>query len=114
MARRAGVDGAMAEHARGLGDPVGADVRIVAFAGSLRRRSYNRALIRAAQELAPQGMTIEPIEIGELPFYNADVEAEGTPPSVAEFKRSLHEADGVLIGDAGVQQWDSGRAHECD
>ena len=41
--------------------------RIVAFAGSLRRGSFNRALIRAAQELAPEGMTIETIEIGELP-----------------------------------------------
>lgn len=71
--------------------------RIVAFAGSLRRGSYNRALIRAAQELAPEGMIIEPIEIGDLPFYNADVEAEGDPPPVARFKASLQEADGLLI-----------------
>jgi chromate reductase len=71
--------------------------RIVAFAGSLRRGSYNRALIVAAQELVPEGMTIAPIEIGELPFYNADVEARGDPPSVAAFKEALHGADGVLI-----------------
>ena len=71
--------------------------RIVAFAGSLRRGSYNRALIRAAQELAPGGMTIEPIEIGEMPFYNADVEAEGDPPAVAAFKAALSAADGILI-----------------
>jgi chromate reductase len=71
--------------------------RIVAFAGSLRRGSFNRALIRAAQELAPEGMTIEPVEIGELPFYNADVEAEGDPPSVAAFKAALHQCDGILI-----------------
>lgn len=71
--------------------------RIVAFAGSLRRGSFNRALIRAAQELAPAGMTIEPIEIGELPFYNADVEAEGDPPAVERFKASLQKADGLLI-----------------
>ena len=42
--------------------------RIVACAGSLRRGSLNRALIHAARELAPGGMTIEPIEIGDLPF----------------------------------------------
>ena len=54
--------------------------RIVAFAGSLRRGAYNRALIYAARELAPEGMTVEPIEIDEIPFYNADVEAEGEPP----------------------------------
>ena len=71
--------------------------KIVAFAGSLRRGSFNRALLRAAQELAPGGMDIEVIEIGELPFYNADVEAEGDPPSVAAFKTSLGAADGILI-----------------
>ena len=71
--------------------------RIVAFAGSLRRGSYNRALIYAARELAPDGMTIEPIEIGELPFDNADVEAEGDPPGVAAFKTALRQADGILI-----------------
>lgn len=54
-------------------------------------------MIHAARELAPDGMTIEPIEIGELPFYNADVEAEGDPPSVAAFKAALHQADGILI-----------------
>jgi chromate reductase len=71
--------------------------RIAAFAGSLRRKSYNRALIEAARELAPGGMSIEPIEIGGLPFYNADVEAEGDPASVADFKAALQQADGVLI-----------------
>ena len=71
--------------------------RIVAFAGSLRRGSFNRALIRAAEELAPEGMTIEEIEIGGLPFFNADVEGEGDPSAVAAFKERLREADGVLI-----------------
>lgn len=70
---------------------------IVAFAGSLRRGSFNRALLEAAKHLTPEGMTIEPIEIGALPFYNADVEAEGDPSSVVAFKASLREADGVLI-----------------
>jgi chromate reductase, NAD(P)H dehydrogenase (quinone) len=71
--------------------------RVVAFAGSLRRDSFNRALIRAARDLAPQGMSIELIEIGGLPFYNADLEAEGDPAAVAAFKSSLEQADGVLI-----------------
>ena len=42
-------------------------------------------------------MTIEPIELGNLPFYNADVEAEGDPPAVERFKTSLRESDGLLI-----------------
>jgi chromate reductase, NAD(P)H dehydrogenase (quinone) len=71
--------------------------RIVAFAGSLRRGSFNRALLRAAQELAPDGMEIELVEIGGLPFYNADVEAQGDPPSVATYKAALGDADGILI-----------------
>jgi chromate reductase len=71
--------------------------RLVAFAGSLRRGSYNRALIHAATELAPAGMTIETIEIGGLPFYNADLEAKGDPPAVTAFKESLADVDGILI-----------------
>ena len=71
--------------------------RVVAFAGSLRRGSFNRALVEAARGLAPDGMTIVPIEIGELPFYNADVEVVGDPPAVTAFKTALREADGVLI-----------------
>jgi chromate reductase, NAD(P)H dehydrogenase (quinone) len=71
--------------------------KVVAFAGSLRRGSFNRALIHAAREASPEGMTIELIEIAGLPFYNADVEAEGDPPSVVTFKSSLREADGILI-----------------
>jgi chromate reductase len=71
--------------------------RVIAFAGSLRENSYNRALIRAARELAPEAMDIEPIEIGDLPFYNADVEAKGDPPAVTRFKTSIGSADGLLI-----------------
>ena len=67
-------------------------LRIVAIAGSLRHRSYNQALLRAAAELAPEGMTIEPIEIGALPFFNADVEVEGDPPSVIAFQKLVRAA----------------------
>jgi len=71
--------------------------RIVAFAGSLRRHSFNRALVVAAAEIAPPGLSIESVEIGGLPFYDADLEAEGDPPAVAEFKSVLAAADGILI-----------------
>jgi chromate reductase, NAD(P)H dehydrogenase (quinone) len=72
-------------------------LRIVAFAGSLRRGSFNRALLNAARELAPERMTISQLEIGTLPFYNADVEADGDPAVVAEFKAAIRAADGVII-----------------
>lgn len=72
-------------------------LQVVAFAGSLRRGSFNRALLNAARELAPERMTIAAIEIGQLPFYNADVEAEGDPGVVAEFKKAIRLADGLII-----------------
>lgn len=73
------------------------EIRVLGFAGSLRSGSYNRALLRAAQELAPEGMTIEITGIGDLPFYNRDVEEEGDPEPVQRFKAAIREADAVLI-----------------
>ncbi|HJU89392.1 MAG TPA: NAD(P)H-dependent oxidoreductase [Gemmatimonadaceae bacterium] len=70
---------------------------IVGICGSLRRGSYNRALLRAARKAAPSSMMIEIIEIGSLPFFNADIEVDGDPPEVAAFKRHIETSDGVLI-----------------
>jgi chromate reductase, NAD(P)H dehydrogenase (quinone) len=72
-------------------------LRVVGFAGSLRRGSFNRALLDAARQLAPSRMSISRLEIGDLPFYNADVEAEGDPAAVVEFKAAIRAADGVII-----------------
>ncbi len=72
-------------------------LRVAAFAGSLREGSYNRALLRAAVELAPSGMEIEVLPIREIPLYDADVEAAGDPPAVADFKRGVAAAAGLLI-----------------
>ena len=74
-----------------------ATVRVAGFAGSLRKGSFNRALLGAAVELAPAGMTIEMLEIGGIPVFDADVEAKGDPAPVAEFKRAIGSADGLLI-----------------
>ena len=51
--------------------------RILGFAGSLRRASYNRGLIRAAGELAPSGIVVEVFDLAEIPLYNQDVEDAG-------------------------------------
>jgi chromate reductase len=72
-------------------------LKILAIAGSLRRGSYNRALVRAAAELAPAGATVEIAEIGGLPLYDEDVNAAGPPPAVAELKRRIAEADALFI-----------------
>ena len=74
-----------------------ADLRILGFAGSLRRGSYNRALLAAAVELAPAGMLIETFDLRDIPLYDGDVEAEGDPPGVARFKAAIAAADGLLM-----------------
>ncbi len=74
----------------------GSVLRVVGIAGSLRRASYNRGLLRAAVELAPQGMAIETLEIGEIPPFNEDL--ENAPPEPAKrLKAAIHAADALLI-----------------
>lgn len=70
---------------------------IAAFAGSLREGSFNRSLLRAAVELAPDGIAIRILDISRIPLYNADIEAGGLPQAVAEFKHEVAAADGLLI-----------------
>jgi chromate reductase len=72
-------------------------LRILGIAGSLREKSYNRALLRAAQELVPDGMEIRDFDIAPIPAYNADVEARGLPEAVSAFKAAIREADGLLF-----------------
>jgi chromate reductase len=72
-------------------------IRILGVAGSLRAASYNAALLRAAQALAPDGMTIEVFDLHPVPLYDADLEAQGDPQGVAAFKAAIRAADGVLF-----------------
>ena len=71
-------------------------VRILGIAGSLRRQSYNRALLRAATQLAPEGATIDVFEIDGIPPFSEDDE-QNPPEKVVELKRRLREADAVLF-----------------
>jgi len=71
--------------------------RILGFAGSLRRASYNRGLIRAASELAPTGIVVDIFDLAGIPLYNQDVEDAGEPPSVVALKRAIAEADALLV-----------------
>jgi chromate reductase len=82
--------------------------RILAISGSLRERSYNRALLRAAGELAPEGIEIEEFDISSLPFYDGDVEAAGDPEPVAALRAAVAEADGILIATPEYNRGTSG------
>jgi chromate reductase, NAD(P)H dehydrogenase (quinone) len=74
-----------------------ATIRVLGIAGSLRAGSFNRALLRAAQELVPEGMEIQTFDIAPIPLYNADVEAKGDPEPVAALKTAIREADALLF-----------------
>ena len=71
--------------------------RILAVAGSLRQGSYNRGLLRAAGALAPDGVEVRFFDIGQLPFFNEDLEAAGDPEPVHRFKDAIATSNAVLI-----------------
>jgi chromate reductase len=72
-------------------------LHVVGIAGSLRKASYNKALLRAAKELAPERLHIEIHEIAEIPLFNEDVEAAGVPLAVTALRQAIDAADGLLI-----------------
>jgi chromate reductase, NAD(P)H dehydrogenase (quinone) len=71
--------------------------QILGIPGSLRRHSMNRSLLRAAQAVVPDGVSLDIHDIGGIPLFNADVEAEGNPPAVREFRARIRAADALLI-----------------
>jgi chromate reductase, NAD(P)H dehydrogenase (quinone) len=71
---------------------------IVGLSGSLRQGSYNTALLRAAVELSPPGLSIEVGTIRGIPLYDGDLEAkEGIPEPVRVLKDRIAAADGLLL-----------------
>lgn len=72
-------------------------VKIVGMSGSLRRGSYNSALLRLAPAVTPRNAELELVSLAGIPFYDGDVEDAGMPASVAEFRAGLAGADALLI-----------------
>jgi chromate reductase len=72
-------------------------IRVLGIPGSLRKESFNRGLLVAAQELCPEGMEIEIFDLHALPFYNKDVHELGFPESVQELREKIRVADAMLI-----------------
>ena len=69
---------------------------ILGIAGSLRKNSYNRAALRAAQQLAPEGAKIEIFELDGLPVFNQDDE-QNPPEKVKQLKAQIRAADAILF-----------------
>jgi chromate reductase len=71
-------------------------VNILGFAGSLRKNSYNKALLRATTELIPEDATLEIFDLEGIPLFNQDLETQ-MPEKVKEFKTRIKAADAILI-----------------
>ncbi len=71
-------------------------ITILGIVGSLRKGSYNRAALRAAQQLAPEGVAIETIDLGGIPPFNED-EERNPPAAVTELKARIRAADAILF-----------------
>jgi chromate reductase, NAD(P)H dehydrogenase (quinone) len=72
-------------------------MRILAISGSLRRDSYNTALLRAARDIAPAGVAVELYEgLAAIPAFNEDLESD-PPAPVVDLRERIGEADALLI-----------------
>lgn len=72
-------------------------LKILGISGSLRNASLNTQLLRASQKLLPEGMELEIYDLSPLPMYNSDLEKDGFPEAVAEFRNAIYAADALLI-----------------
>jgi chromate reductase, NAD(P)H dehydrogenase (quinone) len=75
----------------------GGMMNVLGISGSLRKGSFNSAALRAAQGLAPHGMTVAIAEIGDIPLYNEDVRSAGLPAPVTRFRDEIAAADALLF-----------------
>jgi chromate reductase len=73
-------------------------LRVLGIPGSLRGGSYNRRLLEAARELAPDGIEVEVFDLAGIPLYDADLDTdEARPGAVERLKASIGRADAVLF-----------------
>lgn len=74
------------------------DIKVLVLVGSLRAASVNRQLAQLAAETAPDGVTVTVFEgLGELPFYNDDIDREPVPAAVAKLRAAAAASDAALV-----------------
>jgi chromate reductase len=71
-------------------------ISILGFVGSLRKGSFNKAIMRAALEVVPEDAVLEVFDLEGIPPFNQDLENQ-PPPRVKEFKSKIKAADAILI-----------------
>lgn len=73
-------------------------IKLLGISGSLRKASYNTALLRAAQALVPPDVELELVTLQGIPLYDGDLEqAQGIPEGVTALKQKVLACDGLLI-----------------
>jgi chromate reductase len=72
-------------------------MNVCVLVGSLRKASLNGMLANALMSLAPSSMKLEIVEIGQLPFFNQDLETDSTPAQWTTFRQRVKAADAVLF-----------------
>jgi chromate reductase len=74
------------------------EITVLAMSGSIRRASHNTALLRAAQQGAPPGLSIDLYTgLADLPPYNQDHDGDHPPEPVVDLRAAIAAADGLLI-----------------
>ena len=72
-------------------------LKVLAFCGSLRKGSFNRMVLRACEQLLPEGMALEVFEIRDVPLYDEDVRQQGFPPRVQQMREKIRASDALLF-----------------
>lgn len=72
-------------------------IKILGISGSLRRKSYNTALLHTALTLLDEGVELEIVTLHGIPLYDADEDAQGQPQAVKDLKARVMACDGLLM-----------------
>lgn len=71
--------------------------KVIAFAGSLRKDSFNKSLLYALKSLGAEHLEIEVFDIKDIPLYSGDLEKEGFPHAVDEFREKVKQSQALII-----------------
>lgn len=72
-------------------------MKILGISGSIRKASFNTALLKNAQRLLPEGCTLDIFDLASIPLYNAELDGEEKPESVVALKQAIQGCDALLF-----------------